>query len=164
MGERTKLASCFLVVALSVAPAQADPVKGLTVISGAWARAESCNAGIAREMPLADLLADPDAAMGECISVEGIVHGNALFLRKSDARRKSSTWVNALAERRVGLYGQEASMESVFEADMKRVRLVGSISDCDSLHSSDAIMLMGYCHYTTGPILLLAEGGRVERR
>lgn len=87
---------------------------------------------------------------------EGLYLARALFTRERDLRRKYPAQNEASADRRLGIYFGQNQLDKLERAEGKKVELVGLVSHCESLWSENTIMVMGYCHYTGGPILGLA--------
>lgn len=115
---------------------------------------ECLKAGAAEVTELTPLLKNPAAYKGRCVVVEGYVHARALFLSKNDVRVKYAPSSAKTEGRRLGLYGRDDVMEELHRLPKGRyVRLTGKVWDCASMMTPDTIMLMGYCHYTSGPIL-----------
>ena len=55
----------------------------------------------------------------------------------------------------MGLYADWETLGDPFTGP-KRVRVVGHVGQCET-QWPDAAMVLGYCHYTGGPILLVSE-------
>jgi hypothetical protein len=126
-----------------------------TIIINAWSDPESCNIGIATRISFEDLASGDQIETGSCVVVEGIQSDRALFRTSRDARSKKSTSSDRLRGRRIGLYANWEAVGDPF-AEPRRIRVVGLAGDC-STQWPGAMMVMGYCHYTGGPILLVSE-------
>lgn len=115
---------------------------------------ECLKPGASEAVDLPQLLKDPAAYKGRCVIVEGYVYARALFLSKRDTQIKYAASAAALQGQRLGLYGRDNLMEGLHGLPKGRyVRLTGKVWDCESMKSPDTILLLGYCHYTSGPIL-----------
>lgn len=115
---------------------------------------ECLKPGASEAVDLPRLLKDPAAHKGRCVIVEGYVHARALFLSKGDTKIKYAASSKALQGRRLGLYGRDNLMEGLHGLPKGRyVRLTGKVWDCESMRTSATLFFMGYCHYTSGPIL-----------
>lgn len=134
---------------------QDDDVQ-LSVLHSWQPTAEACNTSIAESVSLDDLLQTPDTFQGKCVRTKGFFRARALFIRERDLRRKYPSQNDASANRRLGIYFGHDQLDKLESVEGKRVNLVGLISNCDSLRGEDTMMIMGYCHYTDGPIIGLA--------
>lgn len=108
---------------------------------------------------LKDLLKDVDGRIGECVTAEGYTRARALFLWRRDLFRRYPSSNGTSARRRVGFYGNERMLAAVEALDGKRVRATGLVFDCADIGAPGDLVL-GYCHYTGGPIIALTA---VER-
>lgn len=97
----------------------------------------------------------PDHA-GGCVSTEGYFHANALFRRRADSFRHRAQSSGAMARRRIGVYASDENLAAMQALKGERLRLFGSVSDCRSF-GGDADLVLGYCHYAGGPILLVSS-------
>jgi hypothetical protein len=148
----------LVVLALAAPPRTEVPASTAeddSVIVWVAARPETCNLKVARRVKVEVFVQNPDDWAGRCIAVSGYRHGRALFKSPSDARRKHSQWSSELDGRKVGIYGRREVLNAAPEAS-KRVVAVGIANTCERL-SAGAVMVMGYCHYTGGPIIAIAE-------
>lgn len=84
------------------------------------------------------------------------------FLSEKDALRKGSLFTPDLLGRRIGLY---ANWEMVGDppSEPKWQRIVGRVGRCETQWPG-AMMVMGFCHYAGGPILLVSEAIRGDER
>lgn len=96
----------------------------------------------------------PDHA-GDCVSTEGYFQANALFRRREDSFRHRAQSSGAMAGRRIGVYASDEDRIAMQALKGERLRLHGRMSDCRSF-SGDADLVLGYCHYAGGPILLVS--------
>jgi hypothetical protein len=145
---------------LAIAAAfQAETLAGSSddgsVIMWVAARPENCNLNVAKKVTLESLIQQSDDWAGKCVAVSGYWYGRALFESPSDAREKYSQSSDELAGHRVGIYGREEVLEAAPKRP-KRFVAVGIASTCERLWDG-AMMVMGYCHYTGGPIIAVAE-------
>lgn len=147
-----------LSVALAVAPPAEDPAPSaddLSIVQWVAARPEGCNISVAKKVTLDALLRRPDHWVGECVAVSGYWYGRALFKSPTGARQRDSQSSDELEGYRVGIYGRPEDVEATPDRP-KRFVAVGIANTCERLWDG-AIMVMGYCHYTGGPIIAVAE-------
>jgi hypothetical protein len=126
-----------------------------SIIMWVAARPETCNFKSARKVSLEAFVRKPDQWAGKCIAVRGYWSGRALFQSPGDARQKYAQSSDELDGHRAGIYGRDEVLKSA----PKHPRLftaIGVADTCERL-SAGAIMVMGYCHYTGGPIIAVAE-------
>ena len=128
---------------------------GNEIIAGAWSNPSGCNAENAQSVAFTTFTSDFQQLLGECVALEGYWSGRALFNIAKDAQSDRSNTVRGLQGKRVGLYAQWDLIGDPPEKPL-RYRFVGIVGDCDTQWPG-AIMVMGYCHYTSGPILLVSE-------
>ena len=136
------------------AETQASPDDG-SIITWAAARPENCNLNVAEKVTLEALTRKPDDWAGKCVAVSGYWYGRALFESPSDARKKYSQSSVKLGGHRIGIYGREEVLKAGPKRP-KRFDAVGVANTCERLWDG-AMMVMGYCHYTGGPIIAVAE-------
>lgn len=124
-------------------------------VTGAWSDPSECNQNVARAVSFDTLMADYKTLRGECVQVEGYWKGRALFRSTQPAGARRSVISDHLRSKRIGLYAQ---WEKVGEPPERptRTTFVGRVGDCETQWPG-ATMVMGYCHYTGGPILLVSE-------
>ena len=118
---------------------------------------DACNASIAETVSLSALLHSPEDFQNKCVRTEGFYKAGALFIRERDLRRKYPSQNEVSAKRRLGVYAEQSLMEQLSKSQGKVTELVGLLSDCESLWSENTIGVMGYCHYTSGPIIGVAQ-------
>lgn len=150
------LAGVATIAATFSASAQtADESPGDEIIMNAWSNTTDCNRAVAKRVAFSVLAADADELLGECVAVEGYWSGRALFGSPRDAGSRLSNTSDRLRGKRIGIYAQ---WESVGEPPNRprRTTFVGIAGQCETQWPG-AMMVMGYCHYTGGPILLAAE-------
>ena len=159
MGVRTLIA--FLAACASHASAVAQQPEAdqdnLVVIYGMWPTDGDCTHANTTAVTLADLLQDKRTYADRCVSTVGWLDGRALLLDRDDTSRPYSNSNATAGSRRIGLYGPQTIMQKLSDAQSARVRVVGKLWDCEKLHGSNVIMVMGYCHYTGGPIIGLSQ-------
>lgn len=146
------LASAALIQSAPPADAQQEEPY---VVMWVAARPESCNLAAATTASFEELVTDPERWEGKCVAVGGFWQEQALFAIARDARRGHAQSTNALSGRRVGIYGTEELLASAPRTPVAYTA-VGIAGQCDSL-AEGAIMVMGYCHYTGGPYIAVAE-------
>ena len=93
--------------------------------------------------------------LGQCVAVEGYWAGRALFLSAQDASSDRSNVSRRLRKQRVGLYARWDTIGDSPEKPM-RITFIGRVGECESQWPG-AMMVMGYCHYTGGPILIVSQ-------
>lgn len=116
---------------------------------------EKCNLDLASKIGLADLIGEREEWLGKCVAVDGYWFRRALFVTRRDALRRFSGSGEALSNRRVGIYGSEELLSSSPREPLLYTA-IGIVEDCEKLWQQ-AIMVMGYCHYTDGPYIATAE-------
>lgn len=124
-------------------------------VTGAWSDPSECNQKVARTVSFNALVADYKTLRGECVQVEGYWKGRALFSSAQLARARRSVMSDHLRSKRVGIYAQWEKVGEPPERP-RRTTFVGRVGDCETQWPG-ATMVMGYCHYTGGPILLVSE-------
>ena len=148
----------FLALAVAASPQTEVPVSKTdddSIIMWVAARPDACNLKVAKRVRFDAFVQKPDNWTGKCVAVSGYWHGRALFQSPSDASQEYSQSSDELDGQRVGIYGRT----EVLEAAPKRPKqfiAVGIANTCERL-SAGAVMVMGYCHYTGGPIIAVAE-------
>lgn len=141
---RSLLPSLGLAAGLLLA---AHPTRAEELSLGAHER--RCDEAVARKVPLKRLLADPSAYQGKCVSFVGYWAWRAAFSEPMAPRRRYSNASPDVAAYRIGLYLPDDA-RSPIPHDPVRARVVGVVSDCSCLYGPDTIMVLGYCHYTSG--------------
>ena len=148
----------LLAIAVAASPQAdnpADTQNNDTIIIGLAAQPDACNFSIAKKVKLEGLVRKPGEWAGKCVAVTGYWQGRALFEDRADARKKYAQSSDELDGQRIGIYAQD----EVLEAAPKRAKpftAVGIAGTCEQLWDG-AIMVMGYCHYTGGPFIAVAE-------
>lgn len=155
---RFLLASVLLSSQVTSAEAQAESAetaKGDEIILGASLDPADCSLKTAAPItfevannPLNDL-------DGKCIALSGYWVARALFATSKEANKLGSNSSPRLAHRRVGIYGGER-MLAIAPKRAKRYMVVGRIKHCETAWP-DAMMVLGYCHYTGGPFVIISE-------
>ncbi len=101
-----------------------------------------------------EIMAGGDAWLGRCVQVRGVTAGRILMAAPGSSSRIGVDNAHALG---IGLTGHNEIA----------VTLVGRIDSCgrrlrqaeaEMARSGDIIMLGGYCHYSSGPVLVASEG------
>ncbi|MFY7925647.1 MAG: hypothetical protein ACOVN5_07540 [Aquidulcibacter sp.] len=136
------------------AQTEAEP-EGEIVIMGAWIDPAQCNLAKAKPVTIAELAANADQLKGQCVELEGYWRQNALFRSSRDARQSGSTAIQRLSHKRIGLYWNRSLIGEPPEKPVRAV-VVGRVGTCKTQWPG-AVMVMGYCHYTDGPILVMSE-------
>ncbi|GAA5049292.1 hypothetical protein GCM10023208_07410 [Erythrobacter westpacificensis] len=144
-----------LAAGLNASAQKADETAQDEIIMSAWSNPTDCNQAVARPVSFSVLAADAEGLIGECVKVEGYWSGRALFGSSSDARFRLSNTTDRLRGERIGIYAQWDSIGEPPDRP-KRTLFVGRVGQCETQWPG-AIMVMGYCHYTGGSILLVAE-------
>ena len=150
----------FVLVALA-SPAMAkdgDRSDSDQIIMGAWSNPADCNRRNASHLGYLEFLARFQSLKGLCVAVEGYWYGRALFVSSRDARADRSNVARHLRHKRLGLYARTELLETA-PSEPERYLIVGRAGECET-QWPEAMMVMGYCHYTGGPILLVSEAFR----
>jgi len=125
------------------------------VILGAWSDPAKCNASNAAKMTLDQVVMSGAALNGRCVAVEGFWVARTLFATARDADRKRSNVAPSLRGKRLGIYARDEILERG-PSRAARYLMVGVIGQCET-EWPNAMMVMGYCHYTGGPIIKVAQ-------
>jgi len=149
---RTSLNAIALAAQAGSARAQEDDVLAILPIS---ADPATCNLDLATKVSLLSIAGDPLKWKGQCVAVDGYRSGNALFAAQPDAGQRYPHSSEQFSGRRVGSYGTEQVLASASDAG-SAYTAVGIAGDCDTLAGGTA-MVFGYCHYTDGAYIVLAE-------
>jgi hypothetical protein len=123
------------------------------IISTIWTRPEHCNLAVATRVALPDLLREPEKWSGKCVAVDGYWQERALFV--SPPRERHAQGDEALKASRVGIYGTEKLLSSAPRSS-RRYTAIGVAGICETLRQG-AVMVFGYCHYTDGPYVAVAQ-------
>lgn len=124
-------------------------------IVNAWANAKTCDQQVAQPVTMASVIQDAEKLQDQCVIIEGYWRGRALFDTARHARSHRSMSSSKVARHRIGLYADWDKIDAP-PAAPTRTGLVGILGLCET-QWPDAIMVMGYCHYTSGPILLVSQ-------
>lgn|SRR3989344_6028356 len=124
-------------------------------VTGAWSDPSECNQKVARAVSFDTLMADYITLRGERVRVEGYWKGRALFGSAQPARARRAVISDHLRSKRLGIYAQWEKVGGPPERP-RRTTFIGIVGDCETQWPG-ATMVMGYCHYTGGPILLVSE-------
>ncbi len=152
MSHRVFLLLLLIVASAGRSSAQ-EPKENFVVVTNWGPSQNQCNAENTNPVSLANVLSDPENYAGECIHTEGYYRARALFLNKRDTRRKYPTSNERSADRRLGIYGSEVQFDYLSQYDGVLVEVSGMVSDCAALQNENTIMVLGYCHYSGGPII-----------
>ena len=147
--------TCALVAITNTAEAQDSDAPSEDIIMGAWSNQAECNRTNASRVSFTQFLASYKARKGTCVAVEGFWYGRALFKASRDGRTTKSNTSGHLRKKRIGLYARSELLEAA-PARPERYLFVGRVGECETQWPG-AMMVMGYCHYTGGPILLVSE-------
>lgn len=153
---------CLLAAAVAVfataATAQAvgdPPDNSEGVILRAWSDPAKCNRTNALHLSFDDVLRRAEALNGTCVAVQGFWARRALFKRASQANANGSNSDRSVSGHRIGIYASEQVLQHAPQR-AARYTMVGIIGQCET-EWPGAMMVFGYCHYTGGPILKIAE-------
>ena len=124
-------------------------------IQNAWADPATCNLEDAAPVSFAQLASGDGGLTGACVVIDGYQMDRALFADLRDARSRRAATAESLSRRRVGLYADWTKVGNPPD-EPERVRVVGEAGRCET-QWPEALMVMGYCHYTGGPILIVSE-------
>ena len=124
-------------------------------IMNAWADPSNCNFENAQSVAFSDLASDAGKFQGECVAVEGFWQGRALFRSARHAKMHRSNTNERLRGKRIGLYAQWDKLGEPPDQPARSV-FIGLVGRCET-QWPDAIMVLGYCHYTGGSILLVSQ-------
>lgn len=152
MQMRTLSLSLLLLFACGYLSAQ-EPVENLDILTNWWPSANQCTDANTTTVPLAQILSNPESYYGECVLTEGYYKARALFLSKRDMSRKHPTSNERSSDRRLGVYGNDTQLNILNHKDGEVTQVSGMMSSCDALYDEGTIMVLGYCHYTGGPII-----------
>lgn len=144
-----------IAAAFSASAQTADDSPRDEVIMNAWSNPTDCNRAVARPVSFWVLAANAEGLIGECVRVEGYWSGRALFGSSKDARSRHLNTTDRLRGERIGIYAQWDSIGEPPDRPM-RTMFVGRVGQCETQWPG-AMMVMGYCHYTGGSIILVAE-------
>ncbi|HEX8223251.1 MAG TPA: hypothetical protein VF605_05495 [Allosphingosinicella sp.] len=126
-----------------------------SIIMDVSADKKTCNARTARRVKFSDLASGSGDLSGRCVRVSGYLYRRALFAANADTQLRYAESTAKLEGRRVGLYGLSRASPSG-QPVPGFYRVVGRVGNCENL-AAGSLMVMGYCHYTSGPYLALSE-------
>ena len=157
MLRRSVINACVaaLIAASNAAAQTAEDSPHDEIIMNAWSNLADCNRTVAKRVSFSALAADAKGLVGECVAVEGYWSGRAIFGSTREARTRFSNSTDRLKGKRIGIYAEWESI-GVPPDRPTRTTFVGRVGQCETQWPS-AMMVLGYCHYTGGPILLVAE-------
>lgn len=128
---------------------------GGDIIVGAWADPAQCNRGNAQQVTIKELVAAGPDLLGRCVAVTGFWSGRAVFDQYKQAAAPRSNSAGQTEAHRVGLYARERVLQSA-PRHPEPFTIVGVAGRCET-EWPNAIMVLGYCHNTSGPIVRVAE-------
>ncbi|MEE2916326.1 MAG: hypothetical protein VYB32_04545 [Pseudomonadota bacterium] len=151
---------CMVVAASALwttasAQTAADPAGSQDIIVGAWSDPAKCNSTNALHLSFDAIIKQGPKLNGTCVAVEGFWAVRALFKRASDGNEKKSNSSHSFRGRRIGIYAREQILERAPQR-ATRSTVVGIVGQCDT-EWPDAMMILGYCHYTGGPLIKVSE-------
>lgn len=117
---------------------------------------EACNSSIATQVSLEDILSASETFQGKCVRTVGYYTTPALFVHERDLHRSLPVQNENSAQSRLGVYATQSQFDQFMSLEDSKVEVVGQISSCEALHDKNLGMVLGYCHYTLGPIIGLA--------
>lgn len=126
------------------------------VMQSQWPDKAHCNADMAQAVDLEILLKKSMDYHGQCLSTRGFLFGRALFLDPDDTAVKYALSSKSLAGRRLGIYASDEVMQQLRARQTPEyIEIIGLVQDCQDLNGPKVIMVLGYCHYTGGPIMTI---------
>lgn len=125
------------------------------IILSAWSDPAKCNVENAIQVSIDEILERGSTLEGKCVAVDGFWAARALFSHARDGNRPRSNVDKALRHRRIGIYAREEVLEAAPRRSA-RYTMVGVLGQCETEWPS-AMMVMGYCHYTGGPLLKVSQ-------
>lgn len=144
------------------AKADADASAGdMQIIYALTPPATECGQENTEIVALKVLLKDDGGRVGKCVATEGYTTQRALFMNRRDLFMKRASSNGTSAHRRIGFYGSDEMMGALADLDGKRVRVTGLLFDCADIGAPGDLVL-GYCHYSGGPIIALTAVERVR--
>jgi len=155
---RSVLALLLLGLQVYSASAQAEPTgtsNSDEIILGASLDSAECSLETATPISFeaaANAHSDLD---GKCIALSGYWVGRAIFATSKEANSQRPNSSRRLAQRRVGIYGSER-MLAIAPTTAKRYTVSGKVEHCETAWPG-AMMVLGYCHYTGGPFVIISE-------
>lgn len=153
--------TALLLTLLALTAAFPTQAQDSAIITNVWTSAEECPAETARKVSFDKLAADPGAYAGRCVRVEGLwLGGRALY---SDFRGlyavgpKLTDVAKDKRVHRIGLYAKPGVLDPGDGFSAAEATITGIAGTCRGLHGGHTVTVMGYCHYTGGPILKVAS-------
>jgi hypothetical protein len=125
------------------------------IIVGAWADPAQCNRGNSQKVAIKELVAAGHDFIGRCVAVTGFWSGRAVFDDYKSAVEPRSNSTARTEAHRVGLYARERVLQSA-PRHPAPFTIVGVAGRCEA-EWPNAIMVLGYCHNTSGPIVRVSE-------
>ena len=124
-----------------------------TVFNNAWTDPAECNPGNAMALSLDEARRRHRELDGRCVAVQGWWRDRAMFADAHSARARDAPFSDTARDVRIGLYGDWGKLGMPTRSPRRRT-MVGKLADCDRWSSFS--MVMGYCHYTGGPVIILS--------
>jgi hypothetical protein len=121
------------------------------IILNAWADPATCNDADPKPVSVEEIITRSRRLNGICVSVDGFWVSRALFDRARSGNRNRSNVDPRLRFHRIGIYARSDVLERA-PSRAERYIVTGIVGQCDT-EWPEAMMVMGYCHYTGGPIL-----------
>ena len=118
-------------------------------------RPETCNLETATSLSFDAFLRGHRRLRGRCVAVRGWWLGRTLLRRPPEPQELGQTLSARMEGERIGVYGRPEDMERAPHRP-EPYTLVGIAGDCETL-GAGAMMVMGYCHYASGPYIAVAE-------
>jgi hypothetical protein len=147
-------AAALSLFAATTAVLSAEPFRFLI---SKWTLTKTCNFANAQLVDVRAFVKDPAAYDSKCVKLNGYVGSRALFASMKDYYALyGSSWHDDEGGVRVGLYADEQVRRALGRAYKHQASVIGKASTCRDLYA-DFTMVMGYCHYVGGPILLVSD-------
>ena len=147
--------SAAAAICLSAPSLAQDEGDAGSFLMNAWADPAVCNLENAAPVSFTQLASGDGTALGACVVVDGFQMDRALFAGLRDARSRRAATAERLRGNRVGLYADWTKVGNP-PSEPERIKVVGEVGRCETQWPG-ALMVMGYCHYTGGPILIVSE-------
>lgn len=125
------------------------------VVFDAWAT-EDCTSETAIEFSFAQAVSVSNDGDIPCAAIEGLWVWNTL-VASVDAYYRSNSFpaFRVRDDEKMGVYGTRDRVE--LPDRVIPARLTGRVSRCERLQGPDVMMVLGYCHYISGPFVALGD-------
>lgn len=143
---------CSLYAAVStfaVSPAKAHE-DDFQIIADTWADPSTCNIDNARRISFLQAMDDSQDS-DPCVAIEGFWDGTALYSRNRGLRK----FTREAKFPRIGIYARREFFMDM-PVRVKKFTMVGLLTRCETFFPRNA-MVMGYCHYTDGVIIITSQ-------